>query len=91
MLLHDVCVFVCLSVQNDFDNRLTYMVLLYNVASRRSLGRFIAKEGKGGGGDTVTLSEKSPQEKSIYYYLSFKTEIEKGKGVVYCCLYGRSR
>ena len=50
MLLHDVCVFVCLSVHNDFDNRLTYMVLLYNVASRRSLGRFIAKEGKGGGG-----------------------------------------
>ena len=65
MLLHDVCVFVCLSVQNDFDNRLTYMVFLYNVASRRSLGRFIAKEMKGGGGYRHPLRKIAPRKKHL--------------------------
>ena len=71
--------FVCLSVQNDLANRLTYMVLLYNVASRRSLGRFIAKEGKGGGIPPPSQKNR-PKKKAFIITFLLKLKLKKGRG-----------
>ena len=54
---------VCMSVQKDLANRLTYMVLFYNEAFHRSSEGFYFGEGM-----TTLQREITPQQKFVLHF-----------------------